>query len=61
LFTLLVLNRHTRRWALWFGVLFHVGIWLTIEVGWFSLYTLALYGVWVPCAFWRKWRAPTES
>jgi hypothetical protein len=54
LFPLLVLSRWTRPWALWFGVLFHVGIFLTIEVGWFSFYTLAYYGVWVPCAFWAR-------
>jgi uncharacterized membrane protein YphA (DoxX/SURF4 family) len=61
LFPLLVLSRYTRRWALWFGVLFHLGIWLSVEVGWFSFYTLAFYGVWVPCAFWQKWRAPRGS
>jgi uncharacterized membrane protein YphA (DoxX/SURF4 family) len=55
LFTLLVLSRRTRPWALWFGVLFHLGIYFTIEVGWFSFYTLAFYGVWVPCTFWQKW------
>jgi hypothetical protein len=57
LFPLLVLSRHTRAFALWFGVLFHLGIWLTIEVGWFSFYTVALYGVWVPDSFWRRWDA----
>jgi uncharacterized membrane protein YphA (DoxX/SURF4 family) len=60
-FPLLVLNRWTRRWALWFGVLFHVGIWLTIEVGWFSFYTLALYGVWVPDEFWDWIRRSAHS
>ncbi|MFO0844939.1 MAG: HTTM domain-containing protein [Gemmataceae bacterium] len=54
LFPLLVLWRRTRPYALWFGVLFHVGIWLTIEVGWFSFYTLSLYGVWVPDRFWER-------
>jgi hypothetical protein len=58
LFTPLALGRRTRRWALAYGVLFHAGVWLTLEVGWFSFYTLALYGVWVPCAFWQKWRPP---
>jgi hypothetical protein len=58
LFPLLVLWRRSRPWALWFGVLFHVGIWLTIEVGWFSFYTLAFYGVWVPDWFWE--RRPNE-
>jgi hypothetical protein len=54
LFPLLVLCRRTRPWALGFGVLFHLGIWLTIEVGWFSFYTVALYGAWVPDSFWRR-------
>jgi hypothetical protein len=53
-FPLLVLWRRTRKWALWFGVLFHLGIWLTIEVGWFSFYMLALYGVWIPDEFWDR-------
>ncbi len=56
LFTPLVLFRRTRPWALWFGVLFHLGIWFTIEVGWFSFYTIAYYGAWVPDAFWERYR-----
>lgn len=55
LFTPLVLFRRTRKWALWFGVVFHIAIWLTIEVGWFSFYTLSLYGVWIPDRFWQRW------
>ena len=54
LFTFLMLNRWTRAPALWFGILFHLGIWVMIEVGWFSFYTIALYGVWVPDWFWRR-------
>lgn len=55
LFPLLVILPWTRRWTLWFGVLFHLGIYLTIEVGWFSFYTLSLYGVWIPGEFWDRW------
>jgi HTTM domain len=55
-FTFLVMFCRSRKWALWFGVLFHVGIYLAIEVGWFSFYTLALYGVWIPDTFWDRWR-----
>ncbi len=58
LFPLLVLSRWTRRWTLLFGILFHVGIWMTIEVGWFSFYTLAFYGVWVPAG---RGRNPARS
>jgi hypothetical protein len=54
-FPLLVLYRRTRKWTLWFGVLFHLGIYLSLEVGWFSFYVLCLYGVWVPDAFWDRW------
>jgi uncharacterized membrane protein YphA (DoxX/SURF4 family) len=54
LFSLLVLCRWTRPWTLLFGLLFHLGIWLTIEVGWFSFYTMAYYGVWVPDRFWER-------
>jgi hypothetical protein len=55
-FFLLVLNRRLRPWVLLFGLLFHLGIWLTVEVGWFSFYTVAFYGVWVPCTFWDRRR-----
>jgi len=48
LFPLLVLFPRTRKWALWFGVLLHLGILATIEIGWFSFYSLAMYGVWIP-------------
>ncbi|MBI3408560.1 MAG: HTTM domain-containing protein [Planctomycetes bacterium] len=61
LFTLLVCFRRTRRWALWFGVLFHIVIYVTLEVGWFSFYTLALYGVWVPGEFWDRFRRMPEK
>lgn len=54
LFPLLVLWRPTRIGALVFGLLFHVGIWLTIEVGWFSFYTMTYYAVWVPDHFWAR-------
>jgi len=53
-FTFLVMNRRTRWAALWFGLLFHLGIYLTIEVGWFSFYTMAFYAVWVPERFWAR-------
>jgi hypothetical protein len=55
LFPFLMLSRWTRKWTLWFGVAFHLGIYLLIEVGWFSFYTVALYGVWVPGEFWDRW------
>jgi uncharacterized membrane protein YphA (DoxX/SURF4 family) len=55
LFTPLVIIPWTRRWALWFGVLFHMGIFATVEIGWFSFYTLSLYGVWIPGEFWDRW------
>lgn len=47
LFPVLVLSRYTRKWALWFGVLFHLGILITLEIGWFGFYSLAMYGVWI--------------
>ena len=33
----------TRKPALWIGVLFHVGIWLSIELGGFAPYMLTMY------------------
>lgn len=58
LFPLLVLWRPTRSAALVFGLLFHTGIWLTIEVGWFSFYTMTYYAVWVPDWFWARYDRP---
>ncbi len=55
LFPLLVLWRWTRRPALAFGLLLHLGIVLQVEVGTFSFFTMAFYAVWVPCTFWRRW------
>jgi len=61
LFPLLVLSRWTRKLALWFGVLFHLGIFMTIEIGWFSFYTTALYAVWIPDDFWARWSYPAPT
>ncbi len=54
LFPVLVLTRWTRKWALWFGILFHLGIYLVLEAGWFSFYSISLYSVWVPDRFWER-------
>ncbi len=54
LFPLLVLFRRTRLFALVFGILFHLGIWFSIEVGWFSFNMLPFYAVWVPDRFWER-------
>jgi len=59
LFPLLVLWRRTRPWAIGYGVIFHIGIFLVIEIGWFSFYMLSLYGVWIPGSFWDRWRRAT--
>jgi len=48
LFPVLVLFRATRRYTLWFGILFHVGIFVMIDVGWFSFYMMAMYAAWIP-------------
>ncbi|MEX2188751.1 MAG: DCC1-like thiol-disulfide oxidoreductase family protein [Pirellulales bacterium] len=57
-FPLLVLWRRTRFWTLLYGILFHVGIFLSVDVGWFSIYTIALYGVWIPDAWWWRYFGP---
>jgi hypothetical protein len=44
----LVWNRVLRPWVLGAGVLLHLGIELTIRVGFFSLALLVLYLVWLP-------------
>lgn len=61
LFPLLVFWRRTRYWTLLFGVAFHLGIYLTVEVGWFSFYTLCMYGVWVPQHWWERRSAIEQS
>jgi HTTM domain len=53
-FPLFVLWKPTRKWVLIAGILFHLGIYVMIEVGWFSFYTIALYAAWVPSAWWEK-------
>ena len=60
LFPLLVLFRWTRFWTLWFGVLFHLGIFVFMDIGFFSIYMIALYGAWIPGKYWdwllrNKW------
>ncbi len=42
----------TRRSALWFGVLFHLGIYATMELGNFVPYILTLY---LPLLPWERW------
>lgn len=42
-FAFLVMHPRTRRWALWFGVLAHLGMWATLELGPFSWVMLASY------------------
>jgi hypothetical protein len=56
-FPLLVLWRWTRKWALLYGILFHIGIFLTMAIGWFGFYMIDLYGVWAPDEFWERWDA----
>lgn len=53
-FPLLVLWRKTRIAALEFGVAFHLGIGLTLELGWFAPYMLCLY---LPLVPWERWRS----
>jgi hypothetical protein len=43
----------TRKIALWFGVAFHVGIGVTMELGGFVPYMLVLY---LPLVAWENWR-----
>jgi uncharacterized membrane protein YphA (DoxX/SURF4 family) len=55
---LVVLHRWTRVAALLFGVAFHLGIFLTMELGFFVPYALCLY---LPLVPWERWlgrRAP---
>ena len=58
LFPVMMLHRWTRRLWLTFGVLFHIGIYLTIEVGWFGFYMISFYLVWTPDRFWSRFDKP---
>lgn len=46
-FVPLVLWRKTRLPTLVVGVLFHLGIYAVVEVGWFSFYSIAFYAAWL--------------
>ncbi len=48
LFIPLAIWGKTRRWVLYFGVAFHLMVFLTIEVGWFGFYALSWYCAWIP-------------
>ncbi|HYV35795.1 MAG TPA: HTTM domain-containing protein [Gemmataceae bacterium] len=54
LFPLLVLSRWSRPYALVFGIMFHVGVLITVDIGWFGYYMLSFYAVWVPDSFWQR-------
>ena len=43
LFPVLLLNRHTRRLSILIGILFHMGLLLTMHLRWFPVIMLALY------------------
>jgi hypothetical protein len=59
LFPLLVALRWTRAPALILGVLFHLGIWASLELGFFSAYMLTMY---LPLVPWeRLWKGPKET
>jgi hypothetical protein len=51
-FPALMVWRPIRIVALCFGVLFHLGIWITMELGFFPPYMLCLY---LPLLPWEKW------
>jgi hypothetical protein len=51
-FPIVVVIPGVRIVALWFGVLFHVGIWASMELGAFSAYLLCFY---LPLVPWERW------
>jgi hypothetical protein len=52
LFPFLLFTRPTRWLALITGLMFHIGIFVMLDIGWFSIYALCYYAVWVPDEFW---------
>ena len=55
LFVVLILNRRTRVPTLWFGVLMHVGMAITLELGTFSAVMLTAYLAFLNPASISKW------
>lgn len=47
-FVPLILFERTRRWALIFGITFHLATFVLLEIGWFAFYILAWYCAWIP-------------
>lgn len=67
-FSFLVLSRRLRPWVLLAGISFHLGIWATTEVGWFSPMSICWYAVFLTgsqldaiAAFLRKRRLPIDA
>ena len=56
LFALLLWPK-SRLWALRFGFLLHLGIWVSMDVGWFSLLMLAFYPVLMAPETLKRWAA----
>ena len=58
-FPVLLLNRYTRRLSILIGILFHIGLLLTMHLRWFPIIMLALYPALLSNAFFiilrRKW------
>jgi hypothetical protein len=57
-FPVLAVLKRTRTVTLALGVLFHLGTFLTLEVGAFALYSVACYAAFVP---WEKWTRPSGT
>jgi hypothetical protein len=66
-FPLAMLSSLVRPWWLLLGAGFHVGVWITLEVGWFSPMSLCWYVLFVPgstlarCTGTSKLQTPTSN
>ena len=57
LFPVLLLNSYTRKFSLFIGILFHLGLLLTMNLRWFAVIMMSLYLVLIPnCCFLRFMR-----
>jgi hypothetical protein len=52
LFLPLMLWKRTRVVILLMGLAMHIGVFISLEVGWFSIYTMAMYAAWIPDSWW---------
>jgi uncharacterized membrane protein YphA (DoxX/SURF4 family) len=60
LFPLLVMNTYTRKMCLVIGILFHIGLLLTMNLRWFAIIMLSLYLALIPGRYFHRFEKSQE-